>query len=107
MSQIVYPCLNVKLQKRKANNSIEQLSNEIICEIFDYLLWQDMYQAFSNLNNRFENLLTNSSYLLKIRFSSEAESIFEDRCKYIIDSNKYQMISLDFDNQSFANKLNT
>jgi hypothetical protein len=88
-------------------NSIEQLSNEIFYEIFDYLDGYDIHKAFSNLNTRFENLFINSSYLLKIRFSSESESIFEDRYKHIIDSNKYQIISLHSDDQSLINKFNT
>ncbi|CAF1548673.1 unnamed protein product, partial [Rotaria sordida] len=46
--------------KGKSIDLIEQLSNEI----FYYLLCQDIYKAFSNLNNRFKNLLSNSSYLL-------------------------------------------
>ncbi|CAF4541571.1 unnamed protein product, partial [Rotaria sp. Silwood2] len=76
-------------KERKSINSIEQLSNEIFYEIFDYPLCQDIYKAFSNLNNRFETLLFNSSYLLKIRFSSEPEAILEDHYKHIIDSDKY------------------
>jgi len=91
--------------ERKSINSIEQLSNEIFYEIFDYLLCQDISKAFSNLNNRFENLI-NSSYILTIRFSSESESILEDRYKHI-DSDKYQIILLHSDNQSFINKFNT
>ncbi|CAF4365997.1 unnamed protein product [Rotaria sp. Silwood2] len=106
MSRVIYSFSNVKLQKRKSINSIEQLSNEMFYEIFDYLLCQDIYKAFSNLNNRFENLLFNSSYLLTIRFSSESESIFDDRYKHLIDSNKYQIISLHSDNQSLINKFN-
>ncbi|CAF4019592.1 unnamed protein product [Rotaria sp. Silwood1] len=106
MSRVIYSFSNVKLQKRKSINSIEQLSNEMFYEIFDYLLCQDIYKAFSNLNNRFENLLFNSSYLLTIRFSSESESIFDDRYKHLINSNKYQIISLHSDNQSLINKFN-
>ncbi|UJR21074.1 hypothetical protein I4U23_024174 [Adineta vaga] len=107
MNQSMYPSLNVKLPSKKSFRSIEHLSNDIFYEIFDGLLCQDIYRAFSNLNNRFENLLSTSSYLLNIRFSSESKSIFEDRCKHIIDSNKYQIISLHSDNESFITKFNT
>ncbi|CAF4411907.1 unnamed protein product [Rotaria sp. Silwood2] len=92
-------------KERKSINSIEQLSNEIFYEIFDYPLCQDIYKAFSNLNNRFETLLFNSSYLLKIRFSSEPEAILEDHYKHIIDSDKYQIISFDSSHQSLMNHL--
>ena len=42
-------------------NCIENISNEIIYEIFDYMDGFDMHQAFTNLNNRFENLIRFSS----------------------------------------------
>ena len=43
---------------------IENFSNEIFYEIFDYLDGYDIYKAFSNLNNRFENLLINPFIVL-------------------------------------------
>ncbi|CAF4388605.1 unnamed protein product, partial [Rotaria sordida] len=47
-------------------SSIENLSNELFNEIFDYLDGIDIYLAFSNLNHRFQQLLTSSSILYKI-----------------------------------------
>ncbi|CAF5047989.1 unnamed protein product, partial [Rotaria sp. Silwood1] len=47
-------------------SSIENLSNELFNEIFDYLDGVDIYQAFSNLNYHFQQLLTSSYILYKI-----------------------------------------
>ncbi|CAF4943442.1 unnamed protein product, partial [Rotaria sp. Silwood1] len=47
-------------------SSVENLSNELFNEIFDYLDGIDIYQAFSNLNDRFQQLLTSSFILYKI-----------------------------------------
>ncbi|CAF3058682.1 unnamed protein product [Rotaria sp. Silwood2] len=48
--------------------SIENLSNDLFYEIFDYLDGIDIFQAFSNLNYRFQELLNSSSILFKIKF---------------------------------------
>ena len=48
--------------------SIENLSNEIFYEIFDYFDGCDIYQAFSNLNYRFQQLIHSPSLLFKIEF---------------------------------------
>ncbi|CAF4907485.1 unnamed protein product, partial [Rotaria sp. Silwood2] len=45
---------------------LENLSNELFYEIFDYLDSCDLYKAFSNLNIRFLNLIFRSSFPLKI-----------------------------------------
>ncbi|CAF5062367.1 unnamed protein product, partial [Rotaria magnacalcarata] len=42
-------------------SSIENLCNEILFEIFDYVDGYDIYKAFSNLNIRLENPLISSS----------------------------------------------
>jgi hypothetical protein len=54
--------------------SIENLSNEFFYEIFDYLNAWDIYDAFSNLNYRFEQLLNNSSVLYKIKLINRTMS---------------------------------
>ncbi|CAF1472323.1 unnamed protein product [Rotaria sordida] len=72
---------------------MENLPNEIFYEIFDYLDGYDIYQAFSNLINRFENLI-NSSLLMKIQISSS--TTLDSRYKHFLDSNKHHIISLRF-----------
>ncbi|CAF5047626.1 unnamed protein product, partial [Rotaria sp. Silwood1] len=47
---------------------LENLSNELLCEIFDYLDGYHLFQAFSNLNSRFEQLIHSSCVLIKTRF---------------------------------------
>jgi hypothetical protein len=46
---------------------VENLSNEIFHEIFEYLNGCDVYETFSNLNNRFEEILHCSSLRFKIK----------------------------------------
>ncbi|CAF3718449.1 unnamed protein product [Rotaria sp. Silwood1] len=47
--------------------SIENLSDELFYEIFEYLDGGEIHQAFSNLNHRFQQLLNSSSLLLKLQ----------------------------------------
>src|SRR6202044_1665767 len=75
--------------------SIEDLSNEFFYEIFDYLDGCNIYQAFSNLNYRFQELLNSSSLLLKINFHrSTSKEIFMNNYKQIILLNKNQIVSI-------------
>lgn len=75
--------------------SIENLSNEFFYEIFDYLDGCDIYNAFSNLNYRFEEFLKNSSVLFKIKFD---DSILNEICinawKHMIHLNTPQILSI-------------
>ncbi|CAF1452622.1 unnamed protein product [Rotaria sordida] len=45
---------------------LEELANEILYEIFEYLDGYDIYKGFYKLNNRFQNLSINSNILTKI-----------------------------------------
>jgi hypothetical protein len=49
-------------------NTLEDLSNEIFHEIFDYFDGGEMVKIFSNLNSRFEQLVCASSVLIKTHF---------------------------------------
>lgn len=73
---------------------MEDLSNEILYEIFDYLDGCQIYEAFLNLNIRFQNLLINPYLLLKINLCSNEPMIIEHNCVNIINSNKSHIISL-------------
>ncbi|CAF1347726.1 unnamed protein product [Adineta ricciae] len=61
-------------RRRIENNSKEiriptrfdDLSNEIICEVFEYLDAYDVYTSFLNLNIRFQNLVLHSNFPLRI-----------------------------------------
>jgi len=82
---------------------IENLSNELFYEIFDYLDGCDIFDAFSNLNNRFQELLNSSLYLFKIYRFSTKERTFKRYCKQIILSNKYKIISINLYDQTLIN----
>jgi hypothetical protein len=74
-------------------NSIENLSNEIFYEIFDYLDAWDICRAFSNLNYRFEQLITCSSVRYKINiYFSTTKDLFCHNYKEI----KHQIYSIAF-----------
>ncbi|CAF3830252.1 unnamed protein product [Rotaria sp. Silwood1] len=78
----------------KSITCIENLPNEIFYEIFTYLEGCKLYEAFTNLNTRFQHLLTSSYVLLNIQISSCPETILERRCTHIIKPNKHQIVSI-------------
>ncbi len=82
---------------------IENLSNEIFCEIFDYLDGYAIHTAFSNLNSRFNNLLINPSFLMKTEF--RYNSGFDHRYKQFIKSNKHHTISFKFSIESILDQV--
>jgi hypothetical protein len=82
---------------------IENLSNEIFYEIFDYLDGYDIYKSFSNLNIRLDNLLVNSSFHMKIDCSST--TTIDRHYEQFIRSNKHNIISFYFDDQVVIDKF--
>jgi hypothetical protein len=73
--------------------SIENFSNELFYEIFEYLDGLDIYLAFSNLNSRFEQLVTSSSIRFKINLDYEtSKEIFLTNYNQI----KQQIYSINF-----------
>ncbi len=84
---------------------MENLSNEIFYEIFDYLNGYEIYQAFSNLNIRFEKLVMNSSYSMKIEFSPT--TIFNILYEQFLHSNKHRLISFHFNDEAILEQLIT
>ncbi|CAF4253819.1 unnamed protein product, partial [Adineta steineri] len=74
---------------------MENLFNEIFYEIFEYLDGCHIYGAFSNLNNRFNELLNSPSLLYKIRIYSLYEESDMDLYKQLILINKDKIISFD------------
>jgi len=73
----------------------ENLSNEIFYEVFDYLDGIDIYNAFSNLNDRFEQLLNSSSFRFKIQFypPSDEYELYIKIYKQLILLHEHQMCS--------------
>ncbi|CAF5039801.1 unnamed protein product, partial [Rotaria sp. Silwood1] len=72
----------------------EDLSNELLCEIFDYFTGYCLYKAFSNLNFRFEQLLHSSSVLLKTSFCLFKNNKIMNMFKQFMLTNRHQICSL-------------
>ncbi|CAF1379616.1 unnamed protein product [Rotaria sordida] len=77
---------------------LEDLPNEILYEIFEYLDPYDIYKGFYNLSKRFQNLAINSNVLTKINISTISKSNFEDYYQNIIIPNRNRIKLLRFSN---------
>ncbi|CAF1539264.1 unnamed protein product [Rotaria sordida] len=83
---------------RKSCTHFEDIPNEIIYDIFEFLDVHHMYITFFNLNIRFQNLLTDSNFPIKINLSLTSRSTFEHQYKHIIMLNKHRISSLRLSN---------
>jgi hypothetical protein len=77
---------------------LENLSNEILYEIFEYLDTYFVHNIFSNFNLRFKYLLNYSSLPLKLNLAWTSKSIFEYYSQHIIIPNQTRIISLQIPN---------
>ena len=84
---------------------LEDLANEILFEIFDYLDGCDILHAFSHLNNHFEQFLHHSSYLYRIYRFSTREHTFQSYCRRYLLSHRYQILSLHLFDQVLINSF--
>ncbi|CAF0833251.1 unnamed protein product [Adineta steineri] len=83
---------------KEFNTCFEDLSNELIYEIFDLLDFHHVYQAFDSLNARFYNLITNTTLPIEVNLSSISKSTFQRYNKDIILPNKHRIHSLHLSN---------
>ncbi|CAF0846376.1 unnamed protein product [Rotaria sp. Silwood1] len=81
-------------KKKLSLSKFEDLSNELIYELFDYFDYFFIYEIFSKFNLRFQLLFINSSLPIKINLSLISKSIFQTYYKSIIDINIKRIISL-------------
>ena len=69
--------------------------NEIFYEIFDYLNGIRIHEAFSNLNDRFQQLLNSSSLLFKIEYyGANLDKGLSNYWKRMIDAHRHQIYSI-------------
>jgi hypothetical protein len=73
---------------------IEHLSNELFYEIFDYLDSCDIFDAFTNLNTRFEQFMNSPCFLFKIYRFSTTEDSFKRYVKQVIIPNTHKIVSI-------------
>ncbi|CAF4965151.1 unnamed protein product [Rotaria sp. Silwood1] len=72
----------------------EDLSNELLCEIFDYLNGYELCKIFSNLNIRFKQLLHSSCVLFKIYYCLFGYDEIMNIFKQFMFSNRHQIFSI-------------
>ncbi|CAF1276779.1 unnamed protein product [Adineta steineri] len=85
--------------ERTLYTCLENLSNEVLYEILEYLDVYDIHKSFSNLNNRLQNLITSSSLLFRIKLELESKSLPEYLCQHVIIPNSHRIRSLHLTNQ--------
>ncbi|CAF0981059.1 unnamed protein product [Adineta steineri] len=73
----------------------ENLSNEIFCEIFDDMNGLYIYQAFSNLNYRFQQLISSSLVRFKIYSYPSLDKLNTNIYQQLVLNHKHQIISID------------
>ncbi|CAF1231299.1 unnamed protein product [Rotaria sordida] len=74
--------------------SIENLPNDLFKNIFDYLDGYELYEAFSNLNYRFKQLLNSPLLLFKIKFHLTSNELYASFYKQMKLINRHQTYSL-------------
>ncbi|CAF1333805.1 unnamed protein product [Rotaria sordida] len=76
-------------------NQFENLSNEVIYEIFEFLNVYQLYESFFDLNTRFRNLCIYSNLPIEINNQSLSKSTFQRYYTNLILPNKHRIRSLD------------
>jgi hypothetical protein len=74
--------------------TFEDLSNEIIYEIFEFLHFHHALESFKDLNKRYQNLFAHSNLPIKINISSISKSTFHRHLTQIIMPHAHRITSL-------------
>ncbi|CAF3980194.1 unnamed protein product, partial [Adineta steineri] len=90
---------------RNSCTNFEELSNEIIYEIFDFLDTYHAYEIFSNLNIRFRNLFTLSNFPIEINLSNISKSSFQQHYGQFFKYNNHRIHSLYISNPFIINLI--
>ena len=80
------------------NSRFEELPNEVIYEIFDYLSLCQAWESFSPLNKRFDDLFADLPLNLKLDFSSLSKRHFPACCSRLFEPNIARLLSLRLSN---------
>ena len=72
---------------------LEDLSNELFYEIFDYLNGNEVLLAFSNLNHHLQGILHSPSFLFRIHIDENKDKHLINKYKEMIDNFKHRIIS--------------
>jgi hypothetical protein len=88
----------IKRKKIDGNVYFEDLSNDILYEIFEYLDYFHVYQAFFDLNIRYRKLLIDFNLPIKINISSISKSAFQNYYTHIILPRQHRIFSLSITN---------
>ncbi|CAF4494271.1 unnamed protein product [Rotaria sp. Silwood2] len=83
---------------RSSISQFENLSNEVIYEIFEFLDACQLYESFFDLNIRFRNLCKHSNLPIQINTQSVSKSTFQRIHTNFILSNRHRIQSLDLSN---------
>jgi hypothetical protein len=73
---------------------LEDLSNELLYEIFDYCQMIDIYDELAILNSRFQQLLVRSSLPIHLDFNVMSKEIFQHRFRTILIGQQCRIVSL-------------
>lgn len=76
----------------------EDLSNELVFEIFEFLDYLHAYEAFFNLNQRFRSLITDSNLPIRIHTGFVSKSSYERYYNDVIVINKHRITALSLSN---------
>lgn len=85
--------------------TFEDLSNEIIYEVFELLNFCHVYQSFFNLNQRFQNRLTHSRLPINVDFSSISKTTFEFYYTNILTPHQRRIKTLHLPNTFVLNRI--
>ena len=86
--------------------TLEDLSDELFYKIFAYLDGCEIYQTFSKLNSRFEQLLNSSSHLLRILLRFSNDNYLPCQYQHIIGFHRRQIFSIHLDLLYLPHKFN-
>ncbi|CAF4562977.1 unnamed protein product [Rotaria socialis] len=104
MSNYYKATYNMNTPKMKNNELVssktrfEDLSNELIYEIFNYLDSWEIYKTLVQLNIRFQHLFRSDIFRLKINLPSLAKRNFFLRCEKLVKPHINRIVSLSLSN---------